>query len=173
MVSLSSSMTSVLNILNPTHTSEQGRSQFYCTVDDNQLWYCRYRSGQSWPQCLRSVLTLHNETLNIWTHLLGFFFFLSLLLWDWVSPPIPNRVTWQVCYQIKQENRNNIQHLQDFAVILFIIGCYQICMIMSALFHTFSSHSQNAHELCLMMDLSGIMASITASFLCGKLYKGQ
>ena len=60
---------------------------------------CRYRSGQSWPQCLRSVLTLHNETLNIWTHLLGFFFFLSLLLWDWVSPPIPNRVTWQVCYQ--------------------------------------------------------------------------
>ena len=74
---------------------------------------------------------------------------------------------------IKQENRNNIRHLQDFAVILFIIGCYQICMIMSALFHTFSSHSQNAHELCLMMDLSGIMASITASFLCGKLYKGQ
>ena len=113
---------------------------------------CRYRSAQSLPQCLRSVLSLHNETLNIWTHLLGFFFFLSLLLWDWWSPPIPSRVTWQ-----------------DFTVILIIIGCYQICMIMSAVFHTFTSHSQDAHELCLQMDLAGIGASITASFLCGKI----
>ena len=70
----------------------------------------------------------------------------------------------------RNTNYDNL-HLQDFAVILFIIGCYQVCMIMSALFHTFSSHSQNAHELCLMMDLSGIMASITASFLCGKCKK--
>ena len=55
-----------------------------------------YRSTQSWHQCLRSVLSLHNETLNIWTHLLGFFFFLSLLLWDFISPPIPNKINWQV-----------------------------------------------------------------------------
>ena len=112
---------------------------------------CRYRSGQSWPQCLRSILSLHNETLNIWTHLLGFFFFLTLLLWDFVSPPIPSRASWQ-----------------EFSVILIVIGCYQICMIMSAVFHTFSSHSQDAHESCLKLDLAGIAASITASFLCGE-----
>lgn len=112
-----------------------------------------YRSGQSWPQCLRSIFAFHNETLNIWTHLLGFFFFLTLLLWDVVSPPVPSRVTWA-----------------DFTVILVIIGCYQICMIMSAVFHTFSSHSQDAHESCLMLDLAGICASITASFLCGIYY---
>jgi predicted membrane channel-forming protein YqfA (hemolysin III family) len=112
-----------------------------------------YRSDQSWHQCLRSVLSLHNETLNIWTHLLGFVFFLSLLLWDFVSPPIPHRVTWQ-----------------DITVIGIIIGCYQVCMILSAVFHTFSSHSQGAHEFCLMMDLAGVMISITASFLCGIYY---
>ena len=97
-----------------------------------------YRSDQTWRQCLRSVVSLHNETLNIWTHLLGFVFFLSLLLWDFISPPAPSRVTWQ-----------------DFSVILIIIGiyftdsqicdqvhpgCYQICMIMSTVFHTFSAH---------------------------------
>ena len=65
---------------------------------------------------------------------------------------MPSRVTWA-----------------DFTVILVIIGCYQICMIMSAVFHTFSSHSQDAHESCLMLDLAGICASITASFLCGKI----
>jgi len=112
-----------------------------------------YRSAQSLPQCLRSVFSFHNETLNIWTHLLGFVFFLSILLWDFWAPPIPSRITWQ-----------------DFAVILIIIGCYQICMIMSAVFHTFTSHSQDAHELCLQMDLAGIGASITASFLCGIYY---
>ena len=36
---------------------------------------------QTWSQCARSVLQFHNETLNIWTHLLGAFAFLALLLW--------------------------------------------------------------------------------------------
>ena len=110
--------------------------------------FCSYRSPQNWSQCLRSVLSLHNETLNIWTHLLGFLFFLTILLWDWFAPP--SRVTWQ-----------------DFAVILTIISCYQLCMIMSAVFHTFTSHSQEASEFCLLMDLAGIGASITASYISG------
>eukprot|EP00092_Neocalanus_flemingeri_P000826 GFUD01000879.1.p1 GENE.GFUD01000879.1~~GFUD01000879.1.p1 ORF type:complete len:306 (-),score=77.57 GFUD01000879.1:100-1017(-) len=110
-----------------------------------------YRSPQSWSQCLRSVLSLHNETLNIWTHLLGFFFFLTLLVWDWCAPP--SRVTWQ-----------------DFAVILTIITLYQVCMIMSAVFHTFTSHSEEASEFCLQMDLAGIGASVTASYISGIYY---
>ena len=58
-------------------------------------------------------------------------------------------------------------------MIGIIIGCYQICMILSTVFHTFSSHSQGAHEFCLMMDLAGVMTSITASFLCGMLDKAK
>jgi len=110
-----------------------------------------YRASQSWSQCLLSVLTLHNETLNIWTHLLGFLFFVTILLWDWFA--LPSKVTWQ-----------------DFAVILTIITCYQLCMIMSVVFHTFTSHSQEASEFCLMMDLAGIGASITASYISGIYY---
>ena len=50
------------------------------------------RSPQGWLQCLRSVLSLHNETLNIWTHLLGAVFFLVLLAWDCTAPPAPDQV---------------------------------------------------------------------------------
>jgi len=110
-----------------------------------------YRSPQKYSQCLRSVLSLHNETLNIWTHLLGFIIFFTILLWDFWAPP--SKVTWQ-----------------DFAVILTIITCYQLCMIMSAVFHTFTSHSQEASEFCLLMDLAGIGASITASYISGIYY---
>lgn len=110
-----------------------------------------YRETQNWRQCLLSVLQFHNETLNIWTHLLGFVVFGGLLFWDWYSPP--TSVTWQ-----------------DFAVILTIITCYQACMILSAIYHTFTSHSRETSSFCLTLDLAGIAASITASYISGIYY---
>eukprot|EP00474_Spongospora_subterranea_P009270 CRZ09728.1 hypothetical protein [Spongospora subterranea] len=38
-----------------------------------------YRVHFSWRLCVRSMFRLHNETLNVWTHLIGFFIFLFLL----------------------------------------------------------------------------------------------
>jgi len=110
-----------------------------------------YRSPQKYSECLKSVLSLHNETLNIWTHLVGFLVFFTVLLWDWWSPP--SNVTWP-----------------DLVVILTIITCYQACMILSVVFHTFTSHSKEASETCLLMDLAGIGASITASYISGIYY---
>ena len=43
----------------------------------------------------------------------------------------------------------------------------QACMVLSAIFHTFNSHSQEASEFCLMLDLGGISCSITASYISG------
>ena len=40
-------------------------------------------------------------------------------------------------------------------------------MVLSAIFHTFNSHSQEASEFCLMLDLGGISCSITASYISG------
>ena len=142
-----SSMMRLLNIRKATPTYSQGIIAMII-LDYRVPCICRYRAPQKLSQCLRSVLSLHNETLNIWTHLLGFLTFFSLLLWDWWSPP--SKVTWQ-----------------DLAVILTIITCYQLCMILSAIFHTFTAHSQEASEFCLLMDLAGIGASITASYISG------
>lgn len=113
----------------------------------NPYIHTGYRAPQTWVQCLRSVLQFHNETLNIWTHLLGAVAFLCLLLWDWNSAQ-----GW------------------DFAVILTCVTLYQACMLLSAVFHTFNAHSKEASEFCLMLDLGGICASITASFISGIYY---
>jgi predicted membrane channel-forming protein YqfA (hemolysin III family) len=42
----------------------------------------------------QSILQLHNETLNIWTHLLGFLAFAAILFWDFLS--FPSKITWEV-----------------------------------------------------------------------------
>ena len=39
-----------------------------------------YRKPLDYLGCVRSILWLHNETVNIWTHLLGFFFFFFLMV---------------------------------------------------------------------------------------------
>lgn len=114
----------------------------------NPYIHTGYRAPpHTWSQCLRSVLQFHNETLNIWTHLLGFIAFVILLLWDW----------------------NTISGL-DFAVGLTVTTLYQACMILSAFYHTFNAHSQETSEFCLMLDLGGICASITASYISGIYY---
>eukprot|EP01104_Vermistella_antarctica_P016795 TRINITY_DN5800_c0_g1_i1.p1 TRINITY_DN5800_c0_g1~~TRINITY_DN5800_c0_g1_i1.p1 ORF type:complete len:719 (-),score=124.85 TRINITY_DN5800_c0_g1_i1:22-2016(-) len=44
-----------------------------------------YRNAKTSRQCLISVFHFHNETLNIWTHFLGFLIFLGLLVYTIVS----------------------------------------------------------------------------------------
>ena len=41
-----------------------------------------YRHGLDYKDCLLSIFRLHNETINIWTHLLGFLFFSVLIVKD-------------------------------------------------------------------------------------------
>lgn len=41
-----------------------------------------YRQGLDYKDCLLSIFRLHNETINIWTHLLGFLFFSALIVKD-------------------------------------------------------------------------------------------
>ena len=43
-----------------------------------------YRQRLDYEDCLRSIFRLHNETVNIWTHLLGFVFFFCLMVKDLV-----------------------------------------------------------------------------------------
>ena len=55
--------------------------------------------------------------------------------------------------------------------LFFLIQAFphhQACMVLSAIFHTFNSHSREASEFCLMLDLGGISCSITASYISGK-----
>ncbi|XP_010446637.1 PREDICTED: heptahelical transmembrane protein 4 [Camelina sativa] len=54
---------------------------------DNEYIIGHYRC--EWPikQILLSIFTIHNETLNVWTHLIGFFLFLALTIYTATKVP--------------------------------------------------------------------------------------
>ncbi|CAH1432697.1 unnamed protein product [Lactuca virosa] len=51
-------------------------------LKDNEFILDYYRCEWPLKDVIGSVVCWHNETLNIWTHLVGFFIFLSLTIWS-------------------------------------------------------------------------------------------
>ncbi|KAL8472881.1 hypothetical protein ACS0TY_029927 [Phlomoides rotata] len=56
-------------------------------LKDNEYIIGHYRAEWPLKQALLSVFTIHNETLNVWTHLIGFFLFLSLTIYTAMQVP--------------------------------------------------------------------------------------
>ncbi|XP_040989651.1 heptahelical transmembrane protein 4-like isoform X2 [Juglans microcarpa x Juglans regia] len=54
---------------------------------DNDFVVGHYRSEWPLKQALLSIFSIHNETLNVWTHLIGFFLFLSLTIYTAMKVP--------------------------------------------------------------------------------------
>ena len=71
-----------------------------------------YRDRTSIVGCLKSVLVLHNETINIWSHFLGFLFFVGLFCQD-------------ILWLIPQEEPSEVTY-SDFVVLCTLIICYQV-----------------------------------------------
>lgn len=59
-------------------------------LKDNEYILRHYRAEWPLKQALMSIFSLHNETLNVWTHLIGFFLFLSLTIYT--ATMVPNVV---------------------------------------------------------------------------------
>jgi len=116
-----------------------------------------YRDKTTFFGCLKSVLLLHNETINIWSHLLGFAFFVGIFLRD-------------ILFLIPSKESGVEVTQTDFFVLCTLIICYQACMILSSLYHTFTCHSQQWSENCLTLDLIGITMALLATYLSGIYY---
>ena len=90
--------------------------------------------GQSFRYYLASVFQIHNETVNIWTHFVGFF----LVLYRWLTflydPPFDTR----------------------FLPVLNVFGFGSLCYTLgSTTAHTFHSKSPVIHYLCFQIDYAG------------------
>lgn len=114
-------------------------------LKDNKYLRCGHRRPTySFVTCTRSIFQLHNETVNIWTHLLGGLYFAHL------------------CLQLI--NSSTLVSSDKWVFGLFLLSA-TACHLFSTIYHTFSCHSQSVSRVCCRMDYCGIVALITFSFV--------
>ncbi|KAF8155616.1 hemolysin-III related-domain-containing protein [Crassisporium funariophilum] len=117
---------------------------------DNEYIIYGYRRIQySWSGCFASVFSyLHNETVNIHTHMWGsvlFVYLLATLNRTYVELDIAT--TWK-----------------DSAVIGTFLSSAIFCLAASAFYHTSGCHSREVASHCHAFDYFGIVVLIVGSF---------
>jgi adiponectin receptor len=96
-----------------------------------------YRKRSNFLQCLSSIFKLHNETLNIWSHLLGAAYMAILTKRRWQS--------------------NASSHTGLRRVPPMLVGTAgTILFLASANAHTFACHSKKTCKCCFAVDKSMI-----------------
>ena len=106
-----------------------------------------YRAFLPTKLCLKSLFTLHNETVNIWSHLLvGLYFF------------------YQYFYDFSLLVERGSTSSSDRIAFLCMIITIQICMFSSTAFHLFNCHSQNTCSRLLLVDCIGIGIGLSGCF---------
>ncbi|XP_077287526.1 progestin and adipoQ receptor family member 3 [Arctopsyche grandis] len=101
--------------------------------------------------CWESIFWWTNETINIWSHVFGWFLFLGLTINDLML-------------------LNIHASFIDKVVVGVLLSCFQVCMISSSLYHTFSCRSEDTYNCFLMYDLFGIALSLLAIYTSGVYY---
>ncbi|CAF0840693.1 unnamed protein product [Adineta ricciae] len=120
-------------------------------LQSNPFIHTGYRYGLGIKDCLISLLHFNNETINIWSHLIGAVIFLYFLFRDiYMGTALPL-----------------LRSTSDYYFVLFYTVSVIICMICSVLFHLFGCISSRAFAEFLKLDLCGIGFGILGCYLCG------
>jgi hypothetical protein len=95
-------------------------------LKDNPYILRGYRAHLDWRQCLRSMFKIHNETLNVWTHVLGALFFLFLMFHTLqsLSPAAlgSNNMSSQFSYieDVIESTKTYSEQMEDAAELQFV-----------------------------------------------------
>ena len=122
---------------------------------DNTFILSGYRAPQpSYRHAVRSLFYLHNESVNIWSHLLGAVLAAaaSLYLWATVHP------------------RYASASRADTLVFACFFGGAVLCLGMSATFHMLIDHSEAVARWGNKLDYTGIVALIVGSYVPSMYY---
>ncbi|KAJ5919319.1 ADIPOR-like receptor SPBC12C2.09c [Penicillium verhagenii] len=132
--------------------------------DANPFIHTGYRpESQSWRKSLASWLYIHNETGNIFSHLIpGISLLLTLLLGlpASTSTDTDPKATNPTPKQEEQDRTNNI-------VITVQLCAAILCLLTSALYHTGLNHSARVAHQALQCDHGGILMLILGNFVSG------
>ncbi|KAJ5813509.1 hemolysin-III related protein [Penicillium pulvis] len=109
--------------------------------------------SQSWSKSLSSWLYIHNETANIYSHLIPGLCLLLLLINTSIRPD--------------PEQKQQDQHRLDNLVLTVQLCAAALCLITSAVYHTALNHSARVAHQGLQCDHGGILALILGNFVSG------
>eukprot|EP00736_Rhodelphis_marinus_P001112 Rmarinus@m.23864 len=104
-----------------------------------------YRVGLSYRAAWYSFFRLHNESCNVWTHIAGFFIFLALGVYLFLTTDLAD------------------SHWMEQAVFVIFLSSAMIMAVLSVLYHQFSCVGYSAYETLLRMDMAGIANLILGS----------
>lgn len=117
---------------------------------DNHYIQSGYRpASYSFKGSISSLSYIHNETVNIYTHLLGALISLltSFYLYHLIKP------------------RYEKATIEDVVVFGCFFGGAVACLGMSATYHTISNHSPEVNKIGNQLDYVGIVCLIWGSFV--------
>ncbi|XP_021276000.1 heptahelical transmembrane protein 1 [Herrania umbratica] len=163
-------------------------------MKDNEFILNYYRANWSIKEALFGIFRWHNETLNVWTHLLGFVLFLGLTMANLVEvPQVADLITFLVrSFPISADA--NVSHDSKELVLgatnlidlkrittpeldisppvtpvtrwpfYIFLGGSMFCLLSSSICHLFSCHSHHLNLTLLRIDYAGITTMIITSF---------
>ena len=111
----------------------------------------------SFVGCAKSMFRLHTETWNIWTHFLGFLFWLALSVRACV-------IGGDASFLFKGIQVHNLPWVEQALLLLFYVSEMAVFSF-SFSFHLFSNHSRRVYLLFSRLDYSGITFVLSGSFI--------
>lgn len=112
-----------------------------------------YRQAATFEEAFMSLFEIHNESMNIWSHLIGFFCV----------------VCGGIYYTIDMFVTSNPAVLEVFAFESYLV-CAAVCLFFSSIYHWFGCLSESHHDNLLKFDLTGVALLVAGSFLPGAYY---
>ncbi|XP_040442849.1 progestin and adipoQ receptor family member 3 isoform X2 [Falco naumanni] len=123
-------------------------------LKDNPYITDGYRAYLPSRLCLKSLFILSNETVNIWSHLLGFILFFTLGIYD-LTAVLPAAGASR----------------EDFVICSVCLFCFQVCMLCSVGYHLFCCHrSEKTSRRWMALDYAGISIGILGCYVSGVFY---
>lgn len=123
-------------------------------LKDNPYITDGYRAYLPSRLCLKSLFILSNETVNIWSHLLGFVLFFTLGIYD-LTAVLPAAGASR----------------EDFVICSVCLFCFQVCMLCSVGYHLFCCHrSEKTSRRWMALDYAGISIGILGCYVSGVFY---
>ncbi|KAF9058427.1 hemolysin-III related-domain-containing protein, partial [Rhodocollybia butyracea] len=116
---------------------------------DNPCILTGYRpETNSWKECFKGVLLWHNQTVNIWSHLIGTIISCALLSLSFLRDDWSIFERLDVLHDYAGQPVNTPKAFDGAGMMLFIFGCV-VCFACSTVFHSAMCHSESVRILVL------------------------